>query len=73
MVGKFTPPNKVKPAWNYTHPSEQQYWDESQSTVAKGVVTDTTKTAGDYGVIDPPVVEPIAGTKSEAGNGAGTP
>ena len=67
------PKNTVKPKTNFTHPSERPYWDESTGTLAAGVVADPAKTGADYGVQDPPVREPIAGTGSETGNGAGTP
>ena len=67
------PKDKVKPKTNFTHPSERPYWDESTGTLAAGVVADQAKTGADYGVQDPPVREPIAGTGSETGNGAGTP
>ena len=67
------PKDTVKPKTNFTHPSERPYWDESTGTLAAGVVADKAKTGADYGVQDPPVREPIAGTGSETGNGAGTP
>ena len=67
------PKDTVKPKTNFTHPSERPYWDESTGTLAAGVVADTAKSGADYGVEDPPVREPIAGTGSETGNGAGTP
>ena len=67
------PKDTVKPAYNFTHPSERQYWDESTGTLAAGVVADPAKSGADYGITDPQVTEPIAGTGSETGNGAGTP
>ena len=67
------PKDTVKPAYNFTHPSERPYWDESTGTLAAGVVADTAKSGADYGITDPQVTEPIAGTGSETGNGAGTP
>ena len=67
------PKDTVKPKTNFTHPSERPYWDESTGTLAAGVVADPAKTGANYGVQDPPVREPIAGTGSETGNGAGTP
>ena len=66
------PKDTVKPAYNYTYPSERQYFDESTTTLAAGVVADPTKSGADYGITDPQVTEPIAGTTSETGNGTGT-
>ena len=66
------PKDLVKPAVNYTHPSERAYLDESTSTLANGKVFDETKSGKDYGIKDPGVTEPLTGTKSETGNGAGT-
>ena len=67
------PKDTVKPNYNYTYPSERPYYDETTATLAAGVVADTTKSGADYGITDPEVTEPIAGTESETGNGAGTP
>ena len=67
------PKDIVKPAYNFTHPSERQYFDESTGTLAVGVVANPAKSGADYGVKNPPVRELIAGTSSETGNGAGTP
>lgn len=67
------PKDTVKPNYNYTYPSERQHYDETGSTVAVGRVADPVKSGADYGVQDPQVTEPIAGTESETGNGAGTP
>lgn len=61
------PADKVKPAINYTHPSERPYFDPSKSTPDALVAIDNTKTGGDYGIKDAPVVEPLAGTKTENG------
>ncbi len=66
------PKDLVKPAYNYTYPSERDYYDETGSTLAAGVVADPAKSGADYGITDPQVTEPIAGTESETGNGAGT-
>ena len=64
------PKDIVKPAINYTHPSERPYFDPSKSTPDALVAIDNTKSGTDYGVTDAPVVEPVAGTTSETGNGA---
>ena len=66
------PKDTVKPAYNYTYPSERPYFDESTTTLAAGIVADPLKSGADYGITDPQVTEPIAGTSSETGNGAGT-
>lgn len=66
------PKDLVKPAYNYTYPSERDYYDETGSTLAAGRVADPDKSGADYGITDPEVTEPIAGTESETGNGAGT-
>lgn len=65
------PKDTVKPAYNYTYPSERQYFDETGSTITEGRIADPAKSGADYGIEDPKVTEPIAGTKSETGNGAG--
>ena len=67
------PKDTVKPNYNYTYPSERPYYDETGSTLAAGRVADLAKSGADYGITDPQVTEPIAGKKSETGNGAGTP
>lgn len=67
------PKDLVKPEYNYTYPSERQYYDETGSTLAAGVVANPAKSGADYGITDPQVTEVIAGTGSETGNGAGTP
>lgn len=64
------PKDTVKLAYNFTHPSERPYWDESTGTLADGVVADPAKSGADYGITDPEVTEVIAGTGSETGNGA---
>lgn len=61
------PADKVKPAINYTHPSERAYFDMSKSTPDAMVAVDPLKTGGDYGIKDAPVVEPLAGNKTENG------
>lgn len=58
------PKDTVKPAYNYTYPSERQYFDESTTTLAAGVVADPTKSGADYGITDPQVTEveiPVTG------------
>lgn len=67
------PKDTVKPDYNYTYPSERQYADETGSTLAVGRIADPAKSGADYGITDPQVTEPIAGTGSETGNGGGTP
>lgn len=61
------PKDKVKPAINYTYPSERDYFDESKSTLGNGQVTDPAKSGGDYGITDPQVTEALTGAKSETG------
>ena len=67
------PKDAVKPNYNFTYPSERQYYDETTSVLGTEVVADATKSGADYGITDPQVTEPIAGTDSETGNGADTP
>lgn len=64
------PKDALKPAYNYTYPSERQYFSEATSTLAVGVVSDTKKSGKDYGIVDPKMTEPVTGTLSETGNGA---
>lgn len=61
------PADKVKPAINYTHPSERAYFDMSKSTPAAMVAVDPLKTGGDYSITDPKMTEPLAGNKTENG------
>ena len=65
------PKDLVKPAYNYTYGSERDHFDETGSTLAAGRVADPAKSGADYGITDPQVTEPISGTDSETGNGAG--
>lgn len=67
------PKDLVKPATNFTYPSERQYADETGSTLTAGRIADPAKSGADYGITDPQVTEPITGTTSETGNGSGTP
>ncbi len=67
------PKDTVKPNHNYTYPSERPYYDETGSTLAASRVADPEKSGAGYGITDPEVTKPIADTKSETGNGAGTP
>ncbi|STZ55577.1 Uncharacterised protein [Moraxella lacunata] len=64
------PKDKVKPAFNYTYPSERDYADESKSALGNMQMTDPAKSGGDYGIKDPEVTEELTGKKSETGNGA---
>lgn len=66
------PKDTVKPNYNYTYPSERQYFDETGSTITAGRIADPAKSGADYGIEDPQVTEPIAGTGSETGTGGGT-
>lgn len=68
----MNPKDLVKPSFNYTHPSERAYLDDSGSTLEESKVFDETKSGADYGVTDPSVREAIDGTDSETGNGADT-
>ena len=61
------PKDTVKPEYNFTYPSERQYYDETTSVLGTEVVADATKSGADYGITDPQVTEPIAGTGSETG------
>ena len=61
------PKDTVKPAVNYTHPSERPYFDASKSTPDALVAIDNTKSGADYGITDAPVVEALAGKKTENG------
>ena len=61
------PKDKVKPAFNFTYPSERDYFDESKSTISDGQVTDTSKSGGDYGIKNQEKTEALTGTTSETG------
>lgn len=60
----MTAKTDLVPDYNYSYPSNKNYFDESTSTVADGKVFDASKRGADYGVKDPevavvaPVVEP---------------
>lgn len=65
------PKDKVKPAFNYTYPSEKDYFDDSKSAMGSMKTTDEAKSGADYGITDPAVTEDVTtGKKSETGNGA---
>lgn len=64
------PKDMAKPNYNFTYPSERQYFDETGSTLGAQRVADPTKSGADYGITDPKVTEAIAGTGSETGSGA---
>lgn len=61
------PKDKVKPEFNFTYPSERDYFDESKSALTNGQVTDPDKSGGDYGITNPEKTEALTGTKSETG------
>lgn len=61
------PKDKVKPAFNYTYPSERDYFDDSKSAVGAMKATDTAKSGADYGIKNPEKTEALAGTTSETG------
>lgn len=61
------PKDLVRPAINYTSPSERDYLDTSLSTAAKLQITNPAKSGADYGIKDPRVTEPLAGTANENG------
>ena len=63
------PKDMAKPNYNFTYPSERQYFDETGSTLGAQRVADPAKSGADYGIVDPQVTEAIAGTGSETGNG----
>lgn len=63
------PKDIVKPKTNFTYPSERPYYDETDSTLGAQLVADPAKSGADYGITDPKVIEAIAGTGSETGNG----
>ena len=64
------PKDMAKPNYNFTYPSERQYFDETGSTLGAQRVADPTKSGANYNITDPKVTEAIAGTGSETGNGA---
>lgn len=64
------PKDKVKPDFNFTFPSEKDYFSESVSTLGNLQVTDSAKSGSDYGIKDLEKTEPLTGKKSETGNGA---
>ena len=61
------PKDTLKPNYNYTYPSERQYYDETGGTLGAEVVANATKSGSDYDIIDPQVTEGIDGTESETG------
>lgn len=64
------PKDKVKPAFNYTYPSEKDYFDDSKSALGAMKATDEAKSGGDYGIKNHDKTEELTGKKSETGNGA---
>ena len=59
------PKDAVKPGYNFTYPSERQYYDETTSVLGTEVVADEIKSGADYRIPDPVATELIAGTESE--------
>lgn len=59
------PKDKKKPAYNFTYPSKRDYIDHSKSTIDNLQMTDTAKSGGDYGILDPQMTEDVTGTTSE--------
>ena len=57
------PKDKVKPAFNFTYPSERDYFDESKSTLTNVQVTDPDKSGEDYGITYPEKTEALTATK----------
>lgn len=51
----MTAKTDLVPDYNYSYPSNKNYFDDSKSTAAAGVVFDSTKRGADYGVKDPEV------------------
>ena len=62
------PKDQTKPNFNFTYPSERQYFDETDSTLGAQRVADPFKAGADYGIQDVRQVEPIGGTGSETSN-----
>ena len=67
------PQDQIKPNTNFTYPSERPYYDEATSVLGAEVVADPDNSGVNYGITDPQVTEPIAGTGSETGNVTATP
>ena len=65
------PQNALKPKYNFTYPSERQYFDETDSTLGAQRVANPANSGLDYGITDPKLTEFIDETGSETGNGAG--
>ena len=64
------PTDIAEPNYNFTHPSERQYFDETGSTLGAQRVADPAKSGADYGITDPGVIERGGRTGSGTGNGA---
>lgn len=64
------PKDKVKPAYNFTYPSERDYADESQSALGTMQITNTSKSGSDYGIKDPEKTEVLTAKTSETGSSA---
>lgn len=63
------PKDLVQPDYNYTFPSERDYFDETGSTLAAGRVVDPTKSGKDYGIKDVEKTKDI--DDQSGGNGGG--
>lgn len=59
-----------EPKYLYTTPEGKRYFDESKSTLAAGVVFDSTKTAVDYGIKNPEKFGAIETAPENGGGGA---
>ena len=59
------PKDTKKPKYNFTYPSERQYFDETGSTLGAQRVADPAKSGADYGIQDQKMTEALSGTGSE--------
>ena len=62
------PKDMAKPNYNFTYPSERQYFDQIGSWLGAQVVANPNNSGVNYGIQDVQQVEMIDGTGSETGN-----
>ena len=65
------PKDLVKPAYNYTYPSERDYFDETGSTLAAGVLQTLRNQAKITASLTQKWPSQLQARNSETGNGAG--
>lgn len=60
----MTAKTDLEPDFNYSYPSNKDYFDDSTSTVDAPKAFDATKRGADYGIEDPEIAVEVGATDS---------